>query len=83
MWSEALSMLDRAERLQRQFFHHAAASWEPPADIVETAEHVQVQLALPGMEGRDDRKTEQRHRHDKKPRSVSPWDSDLHLPPNT
>jgi len=27
MWSEALSMLDRAERLQRQFFHHAAAAW--------------------------------------------------------
>jgi HSP20 family molecular chaperone IbpA len=49
MWSEALSMLDRAERLQRQFFHHAAASWEPPADITETAEHLQVQVALPGV----------------------------------
>ena len=49
MWSEALSMLDRAERLQRQFFHHAAASWEPPADIIETADHVQVQVALPGV----------------------------------
>jgi len=42
-------MLDRAERLQRQFFHHAAASWEPPADITETAEHLQVQVALPGV----------------------------------
>ena len=42
-------MLDRAERLQRQFFHHAAASWEPPVDIIETAEHVQVQVALPGV----------------------------------
>jgi HSP20 family protein len=49
MWSEALSMLDRAERLQRQFFHHAAASWEPPVDITESAEHVQVQVALPGV----------------------------------
>ncbi len=49
MWSEALSMLDRAERLQRQFFHHAAASWEPPVDITETAEHLQVQVALPGV----------------------------------
>ena len=49
MWSEALSMLDRAERLQRQFFHHAAASWEPPVDIIETADEVQVHLALPGV----------------------------------
>ena len=49
MWSEALSMLDRAERLQRQFFHHTAASWEPQADITEGAEHVKVQVALPGV----------------------------------
>jgi HSP20 family molecular chaperone IbpA len=54
MWSEALSMLDRAERLQRQFFHHAAApshivAWEPPADIIENADEVQVQVALPGV----------------------------------
>ena len=53
MWSEALSMLDRAERLQRQFFHHTAASgavsWEPPVDITESAEHLQVQVALPGV----------------------------------
>jgi len=49
MWSEALAMLDRAERLQRQFFTHAAASWEPPVDIVESAEGLQVQVALPGV----------------------------------
>jgi HSP20 family molecular chaperone IbpA len=49
MWSEALSMLDRAERLQRQFFHHAAAAWEPPVDITESAEQLQVQVALPGV----------------------------------
>src|SRR5579859_6725364 len=49
MWSEALSVLDRAERLQRQFFHHAAASWEPPVDITESADEVQVQVALPGV----------------------------------
>src|SRR5204862_256406 len=49
MWSEALSMLDRAERLQRQSFHHTAASREPPADITEGAEHVEVQVALPGV----------------------------------
>jgi HSP20 family molecular chaperone IbpA len=49
MWGEALSMIERAERLQRQFFHHAAAAWEPPVDIMESAEHVRVQVALPGV----------------------------------
>jgi HSP20 family protein len=49
MWSEALSMLERAERLQRQFFQPAAVAWEPPVDITETEEHVRVQVALPGV----------------------------------
>jgi HSP20 family molecular chaperone IbpA len=47
-------MLARAERLQRQFFHlhavHRAPVWEPPADMLETAEHVLVLLALPGVD---------------------------------
>jgi HSP20 family molecular chaperone IbpA len=49
MWGEALSMLERAERLQRQFFQHAAVAWEPPVDITETEEHLRVQVALPGV----------------------------------
>jgi HSP20 family molecular chaperone IbpA len=49
MWSEALSMLERAERLQRRFFQHAAVAWEPPVDITETQEHLRVQVALPGV----------------------------------
>jgi HSP20 family molecular chaperone IbpA len=49
MWGEALSMLDRAQRLQRQFFTHAAVAWEPPIDIVETGEILQVHVALPGV----------------------------------
>ena len=49
MWNEALSVLDRAERLQRQFFHHAAAAWEPPADIVEAGDELRVHIALPGV----------------------------------
>ena len=53
MWGEALSMIERAERLQRQFFQHAAASstvsWEPPVDIMESPEEVRVQIALPGV----------------------------------
>jgi HSP20 family molecular chaperone IbpA len=49
MWGEALSMIERAERLQRQFFQHAAAAWEPPVDIVESGDGVRVQIALPGV----------------------------------
>ena len=49
MWGEALSMLDRAQRLQRQFFTHAAVAWEPPVDIVETGDALQVHVALPGV----------------------------------
>lgn len=49
MWSEALSMLDRAERLQRRFFQHAPTAWEPPVDVMETPDHVRVQVALPGV----------------------------------
>ena len=52
MWSEALSMLDRAERLHRQFFAppraERAAAWEPPVDVVETADELIVHVALPG-----------------------------------
>lgn len=53
MWGEALSMLDRAERLQRQFFTlpfpERAPTWEPPVDIVETGDAVHVHVALPGV----------------------------------
>jgi hypothetical protein len=34
MWDEALSLLDRAERLNRQFFTHATHAWEPPVDVL-------------------------------------------------
>jgi HSP20 family molecular chaperone IbpA len=49
MWGEALSMLDRAQRLQRQFFIHASVAWEPPVDIVETGDTLQMHVALPGV----------------------------------
>lgn len=46
-------MLDRAERLQRQFFTPPLASgaptWEPPADIVEAGDELRVYIALPGV----------------------------------
>ena len=51
MWSEALSLLEQADRLHRQFCRPAMArppAWEPPVDIIETAETIQVHVALPG-----------------------------------
>ena len=53
MWGEALSLLERAERLQRQFFRvgpsAAARTWEPPADLVESGDALRVHVALPGV----------------------------------
>jgi len=53
MWAEACTMIERAERLQRQFFQLGQTFthqpvWEPPIDIVETATMVRVLVALPG-----------------------------------
>jgi len=51
MWSEAVEMLARAERLHRQMFQPAnrrAPAWEPPADVLETEREVLVIVALPG-----------------------------------
>jgi HSP20 family protein len=49
MWHEALSMLDRADRLQRQFFTHAVNAWEPPVDVIEAGDEIRMQIALPGV----------------------------------
>jgi HSP20 family molecular chaperone IbpA len=51
MWSEALSLLEQADRLQRQFCRPTAAeapAWEPPVDVIEVADAVRVHVALPG-----------------------------------
>jgi HSP20 family molecular chaperone IbpA len=46
MWSEALQMLARAERLQREVFNapgpSGRAAWEPPVDVLETEDAVLV-----------------------------------------
>ena len=54
MWSDALDMLARAERLHRQMFQPLPAragspSWEPPVDVVETDTQVVIMVALPGV----------------------------------
>jgi HSP20 family molecular chaperone IbpA len=54
MWSEAIEMLTRAERLHRQLFRPALGrrvpTWEPPVDVLETEREVLVLVALPGVE---------------------------------
>lgn len=55
MWVEACEMLERAERLQRQFFQLGeqrarGPSWEPPVDVFETDRELWILVALPGVD---------------------------------
>ena len=55
MWAEACQVLERAERLQRQFFRLAVSpthrpGWEPPVDVFETGTDLWVLVALPGVD---------------------------------
>jgi len=55
MWSQACELMDRADRLQRQFVRYVGAGtdmavWEPPVDIQESAEGLQCVFALPGVD---------------------------------
>jgi HSP20 family protein len=55
MWSEALQMLARAERLHREVFTPPHTSgrginWEPPIDVLETEDAVLIFVALPGVD---------------------------------
>jgi HSP20 family molecular chaperone IbpA len=54
MWAEACELLDRAERLHRQFFVPQRArgrqpTWEPPVDLLETDGELWICVALPGV----------------------------------
>ena len=40
MWADALAAVARAERLHREFFRPAPAGWEPPVDLLETADEL-------------------------------------------
>ena len=53
MWAEACDFLERAERLQRQFFQlewseGRRPAWQPPVDLFETERELQILVALPG-----------------------------------
>ena len=54
LWSEAFDLMDRAERMQRQFFRLAGAApeaprWEPPVDVLEDDQTLRITVALPGV----------------------------------
>jgi HSP20 family protein len=60
MWAEALDMMDKADRMRRQFFQPATPgqatpgqarrpTWQPPVDLIETANEYLVVVALPGV----------------------------------
>jgi len=54
MWDEAVDMLERADRLHRQFFqleNRSAAypNWVPPVDVFETEQELSIVVALPGI----------------------------------
>jgi HSP20 family protein len=54
MWASACELLERAERMHRQFFQPRPGdarqpSWEPPVDILETDDELWIVVALPGV----------------------------------
>ena len=54
MWADACAMLDRADRLYRQFFRPVdlqsrPPTWEPPTDVYETRHEFKIMMALPGV----------------------------------
>lgn len=55
MWAQACELLERAERLQRQFVRYIGPSadvavWEPPVDVQESPDELAFSFALPGVE---------------------------------
>ena len=49
MWADALAIVARADRLHREFFRPAPTGWEPPVDLLETANELILVAALPGV----------------------------------
>lgn len=54
MWAEACELVERAERLHRQFFLLSTSpaqrpAWQPPLDMFENDNELYVLLALPGV----------------------------------
>ena len=55
MWVHACELLERTERLHRQFVRYVGpgadtAVWEPPVDIIETRDGFIMSFAMPGLD---------------------------------
>jgi HSP20 family protein len=50
MWAQACAAMERADRLHRQFFHHAGPHWQAPVDVFELDDGLIILVALPGVE---------------------------------
>lgn len=55
MWERAREILERAHKLERQFFElkrprYLRPTWEPPVDVFVTEEELWILVALPGVE---------------------------------
>jgi HSP20 family molecular chaperone IbpA len=58
MWAEACAMLERVEQMHRWFIRPGlhgmqAVAWQPPIDVLETADGLRIVVALPGVEIQD------------------------------
>lgn len=53
MWSAALAVLARSERLNAEMSWPAPSGWEPASDILETEDGLLVVVALPGVRPED------------------------------
>jgi len=54
MWAQACELLDRADRMQRQYVRYVGRGadtvvWEPPVDVLETPQGLHFVFALPGV----------------------------------
>jgi HSP20 family molecular chaperone IbpA len=51
MWAQACELVERAERMHRQFFRLStqAAAWEPPVDVFEDDAELVIVVAMPGV----------------------------------
>ena len=54
MWTQAVELLEQAERMHRQFFRLSASerarpTWEPPVDVFEDDDGLVIIVALPGV----------------------------------
>lgn len=54
MWSSAFDLMEKAERMHRQFFRLTSSAqstpvWEPPVDVFEDGQEITIVIALPGV----------------------------------